>query len=609
MDLTWSDEEEAFRAEARAWLERNLAEWHDEVGGHAGVGRHPRGLRPAPRSGSGALFADRWAVVSWAPEHGGRGASLWEWLLFEEEYYRAGGPQRVTQNGIFLLAPSIYEFGTPEQRDGILPAHGRRPRTCGARGGPSRTPAATWPRCRAGPARVDGGWVLDGQKTWTTRGAFCTHLFGLFRTDPESERHKGLTYLLVPLDTPGVTVRGFGRLDGDEGFAEVFFDDAFLADDAVPGGVVLGELEGGWGVAMATAGSERGLTLRSPGRFLATAGRLVDEYRRAGADDPLLRRRIADAWMKAEAYQLQTLQTVTRLAAGEKAGAEASLTKLWWSRARRRAARGRPRPARPRGRARGPVEQGLAVLAVGPDLRRHQRDPAQHRRRAPPRAAATPMRFAWTDDQLAFRDAVRDLLAKECPPAVVRAAWDAPAGALDRGVWDSLDGMGVLSVLVPEADGGLGLDECFLVPVLEETGRVAPAAPDRRDGDGGGAARRRPAGMVTTTLGGPRAVRRSTPTPLLVDDGGRLRAASTTVDVAPVDTVDRGRRTGDLVARPPTARSSPTTRPPSPLAFDRGVLGTAAQLVGLQPGDARPHRRLRDRAPAVRRARSAASRR
>ena len=113
--------------------------------------------------------------------------------------------------------------------------------------------------------------MLDGQKTWTTRGAFCTHLFGLFRTDPDSARHKGLTYLLVPLDTPGITVRGFDRLDGDEGFAEVFFDDAFLDDDAIPGGVVLGQPEGGWAVAMATAGSERGLTLRSPGRFLATA--------------------------------------------------------------------------------------------------------------------------------------------------------------------------------------------------------------------------------------------------------------------------------------------------------------------------------------------------
>ena len=107
-----------------------------------------------------------------------------------------------------------------------------------------------------------GGWRLNGQKTWTTRGAFCTHLFGLFRTDPEAERHRGLTYLLVPLDAEGVTVRGFGRLDGDEGFAEVFLDDVFVPDDAV-----LGEVDQGWGVAMATTSSERGLTLRSPGRF------------------------------------------------------------------------------------------------------------------------------------------------------------------------------------------------------------------------------------------------------------------------------------------------------------------------------------------------------
>ena len=125
-----------------------------------------------------------------------------------------------------------------------------------------------------------GGWRLSGQKTWTTRGAFCTHLFGLFRSDPEAERHRGLTYFLVDLATPGVTVRPVERLDGDEGFAEVFFDDVF-----VPDADVLGEPNQGWGVAMATTGSERGLTLRSPGRFLATAQRLIDLYHERG-DDP-----------------------------------------------------------------------------------------------------------------------------------------------------------------------------------------------------------------------------------------------------------------------------------------------------------------------------------
>ena len=213
MDLTWSDDEEAFRLEARTWLERNLAEWHDEVGGHPESGDTREGFAQH-LLWERRLFADRWAVVSWSPEHGGRGASLWEWLLFEEEYYRAGGPQRITQNGIFLLAPSIYEFGTAEQRDGILPRMaGAEDLWCQGWSEPNAGSDLASVSSRA--RRVDGGWVLDGQKTWTTRGAFCTHLFGLFRTDPESERHKGLTYLLVPLDTPGVTVRGFGRLDGD----------------------------------------------------------------------------------------------------------------------------------------------------------------------------------------------------------------------------------------------------------------------------------------------------------------------------------------------------------------------------------------------------------
>ena len=327
MDLTWSPEEDAFRAQARAWLEANLAEWKGRLGGEPLSGDTRDGFAQH-LDWERRLFADRWAVVSWSPEHGGRGASLWEWLLFEEEYYRAGAPPRITQNGIFLLAPSIYEFGNAEQRDGILP------RMAGAedlwcQGWSEPNAGSDLASVTSKARKVDGGWVLDGQKTWTTRGAFCTHLFGLFRTDPESARHKGLTYLLLPLDTPGVTVRGFGRLDGDEGFAEVFFDEAFLSDDAVPGGVVLGEPEGGWAVAMATAGSERGLTLRSPGRFVVTAEKLVALADERG--DAPLRRRATTAWMHADAYQQQTLQTVTKLASGAKAGAEASLTKLWWS--------------------------------------------------------------------------------------------------------------------------------------------------------------------------------------------------------------------------------------------------------------------------------------
>jgi alkylation response protein AidB-like acyl-CoA dehydrogenase len=337
MDLTWSADETAFRSEVRAWLEAELAAWRARHGDrilsgdtHEGFAQHLDWER--------TLFQGGYAAVSWPEEFGGRGASRWEWLIFEEEYYRAGGPQRVTQNGIFLLAPTVFEFGTPEQQGHILPRMAAADDLwCQGWSEPNAGSDLASLSCKATRDDARGGWVLDGQKTWTTRGAFCTHLFGLFRTDPESQRHKGLTYLMVPLDLDGVTVRGFGRLDGDEGFAEVFFDDAFLPDDAVAGGVVLGGVGEGWGVAMATTSSERGLTLRSPGRFTATADRLVDLYRQratsAAADElgPGLREQVVQGWMEAEAYRLQTLQTVTDDAEGRSAAAASSFVKLWWS--------------------------------------------------------------------------------------------------------------------------------------------------------------------------------------------------------------------------------------------------------------------------------------
>jgi alkylation response protein AidB-like acyl-CoA dehydrogenase len=329
MDLTWSEEEQVFRHEARRWLTEHLAAWRDRHGGESAIrsGDTREGFAQH-LDWERDLHADRWAAVSWPDQYGGRDATLWEWLIFEEEYYRAGCPPRVSQNGIFLLAPTVFEFGTEGQRDHILPRMAAA-QDLWCQGWSEPNAGSDLAGIRATAGRVDGGWRLKGQKTWTTRGAFCTHLFGLFRTDPDAERHRGLSYLLVPLDLPGVTVRGFGRLDGDEGFAEVFFEDAFLADDALPSGVVLGEVGQGWSVAMATTGSERGLTLRSPGRFLATAERLCALYRDAPRSE--LRDRVVDAWMRAEAYSLFTLETVTRLAGGANVGAESSVNKIWWS--------------------------------------------------------------------------------------------------------------------------------------------------------------------------------------------------------------------------------------------------------------------------------------
>lgn len=322
MELTWSPEEEAFRKEARAWLAANVpAEPLPSGDTREGFRRHLEWER--------RLFDARWAVVSWPEEYGGRGASLWEWLLFEDEYARVGAPQRVTQNGIFLLAPTLFEFGTKAQQDRFLPKMASGEETwCQGWSEPDAGSDLAGITSRATRDEVARGWRLTGQKTWTTRGAFCSHLFGLFRSDPAAERHRGLTYFLVPLDSPGITVRGFGRLDGDEGFAEVFFDDVFVSDD-----LVLGEVHQGWSVAMATTGSERGLTLRSPGRFLATADRLRALYRSVGegAIDPALRHEVVSACIDAEAYRLQTLQTVTALVDGARIGPESSLTKIFWS--------------------------------------------------------------------------------------------------------------------------------------------------------------------------------------------------------------------------------------------------------------------------------------
>ena len=322
MDLTWSPAEQEFRAEVAVWLQANVPAAPLPSGDTAaGFAQHLEWEQ--------TLFDARWAVVSWPEEYGGRGASLWEWLIFEEEYYRAGAPQRVTQNGIFLLAPTIFEFGSKAQQDRYLPKMASGEESwCQGWSEPDAGSDLAGIRSTATRDDAAGGWRLNGQKTWTTRGAFCTHLFGLFRTDPSAERHRGLTYFLVPLDTPGVTVRGFGRLDGDEGFAEVFFEDALVTD-----GLVLGGVDQGWGVAMATTGSERGLTLRSPGRFMATAERLVALYRERGLDAATgsLRGRVAQAFIDSEAYRLQTLQTVTRVTAGDPPGVESSLTKVFWS--------------------------------------------------------------------------------------------------------------------------------------------------------------------------------------------------------------------------------------------------------------------------------------
>ncbi|MDQ1071405.1 acyl-CoA dehydrogenase family protein [Streptomyces canus] len=318
MDLAFTQEDEAFRAEARSWL-------------HAHVPTSPlpsleteEGFA-AHRAWEAELAADRWSVVNWPTAYGGRDAGIVRWLVFEEEYYAAGAPGRVNQNGISLLAPTLFDHGTQEQRDRVLPSMATG-RTVWAQAWSEPEAGSDLASLRAKGVRTEGGWLLSGQKTWSSRAAFADRAFGLFRTDPDTPKpHQGLTYLMFDLRAPGVTVRPIRRLDGKPAFAELFLDEVFVPDEDV-----IGEPGRGWRIAMSTAGNERGLMLRSPGRFLAAADRLQTLWQSLGSPGAT-RSRVADALIGARAYQLFTYAAASRFLEGETLGPESSLNKVFWS--------------------------------------------------------------------------------------------------------------------------------------------------------------------------------------------------------------------------------------------------------------------------------------
>jgi alkylation response protein AidB-like acyl-CoA dehydrogenase len=324
-----------FRAEAAAWLAAHVpAETLPSLDTAEGFALH--------RAWEAELAGARLAVVSWPAEYGGRDASLLEWLVFEEEYHAAGGPVRVGQNGLFVLAPTLLAHGTAEQKARVLPAMARADEVW-AQAWSEPEAGSDLAALRSRAARADGGWVLSGQKTWSSRAVYADRAFGLFRSDPQAERHRGLTYLMFDLRAPGVTVRPIPQLDGEPGFAEIFLDEVF-----VPDADVIGEPGDGWRIAMSSAGHERGLSLRSPGRFTAATARLAGLWQRSGSPQAGgIADRVADAWIGARAYQLYGYGLASQAAARAGGavpagtgpagmgpagmGAQASLGKVFWS--------------------------------------------------------------------------------------------------------------------------------------------------------------------------------------------------------------------------------------------------------------------------------------
>ncbi|BBZ30550.1 acyl-CoA dehydrogenase [Mycolicibacterium madagascariense] len=316
MDLTFDDATEEFRAEVRDFLAANRSEFPTESYDNAvGFEQH--------RHWDKVLFDAGLSVIAWPEKYGGRDATLLQWIVYEEEYFRAGAPGRASANGTSMLGPTLFAHGTEEQQARVLPkmASGEE---IWAQAWSEPDSGSDLASLRSTATRTDGGWKLSGQKIWSSRAPFGDKAFGLFRSNPEAQRHKGLTYVMFDLKADGVTVRPIAQLGGDTGFGEIFLDDVFVPDADVIGGV-----DDGWRAAMSTSSNERGMSLRSPARFLAPAERLVQEWQKER--DPAYADRVADAWIKAQAYRLHTFGTVTRLAAGGELGAESSVTKVFWS--------------------------------------------------------------------------------------------------------------------------------------------------------------------------------------------------------------------------------------------------------------------------------------
>ena len=319
MDLTYTTEQQAFREEIREWLAEHVPEKPlITLECEEGFRQHVAWER--------TLASGNWGMVTWPEKYGGRGLDLIQWLIFEEEYFRAKAPLRANQNGIFLLGPTVMEYGTHEQKTRFLLPMAKG-EVIWAQAWSEPAAGSDMAAIKTKAVREGDHYVISGQKTWSSRASFADWGFGLFRTEQGSKRHKGLSFILFDLNSAGLTRRPIRQLHGHPGFAELFFDEV-----RVPVENRLADEGQGWSVAMATAGFERGLMLRSPGRFQAAAKQLVELYRANQANaSPAAREAVVQAWMDAQAYAYNTYAAAAKMMAGGKIGAEASLNKIFWS--------------------------------------------------------------------------------------------------------------------------------------------------------------------------------------------------------------------------------------------------------------------------------------
>ncbi|WP_326947616.1 acyl-CoA dehydrogenase family protein [Amycolatopsis sp. NBC_01307] len=310
-----------FRDEVRTWLAEHLRGDFAKLRGRGGPGREHEAFDER-LAWERELATGGWNCVGWPVEHGGRGATLEQQVVFHEEYALSDAPAKVGHFGQELLGPTLIAFGTPEQQRRFLPPIvAAEELWCQ---GYSEPGAGSDLAAVSTSARLDGDeWVVTGQKVWTSLAQHADWCFVVARTEPGSKRHKGLSYLLVPMRQSGVDVRPIVQLTGTAEFNEVFFDGARTARD-----LAVGEPGDGWRVAMGTLAFERGVaTLGQQVGFRRELTALTELARSAGAlDDPVLAERVDRAWLGLEVMRAHAIRTL-----GDTGPGTASVAKLVWA--------------------------------------------------------------------------------------------------------------------------------------------------------------------------------------------------------------------------------------------------------------------------------------
>jgi len=330
MDLTYPAEAEAFRTEIRAWLEENLPEgWFDD-----GFSMTPEERRKFQEEWTQKLFDGGWICASWPKEYGGKGLSIMENVVLNEEFARAGAPLRADFFGDTLVGPTILQWGSEEQKKEFLPKIlSGHISWCQGFSEPDAGSDLAGLKTRA---ELDGDeWVVNGQKIWTTQAQYADYIFLLARTDPQAPKHAGISYLLVPMKQDGIEVRPIVQPDGSAEFNEVFFSNARCPKDNVVGG-----LNNGWKVAMTTLGFERGSSATtSHRRFEKELDAIIRSAHDNGRiDDPAVRQGLMRQWSKIQIMRINGYRTLTTAVQGRKDLGVAALgatNKMFWSEAHR----------------------------------------------------------------------------------------------------------------------------------------------------------------------------------------------------------------------------------------------------------------------------------